>query len=80
MRKMFVCTLVCKISNYVWRHYVSAFCFRQKHDMAANAPIPKLVTGLFGGFAGACSVLGNTPLDVIKTRMQVRNRFLVTLL
>ena len=49
--------------------------------MAANAPIPKLVTGLFGGFAGACSVLGNTPLDVIKTRMQVRrSSFLVIML
>ena len=33
--------------------------------------IPILVTALFGGFAGACSVFGNTPLDVIKTRMQV---------
>ncbi len=32
--------------------------------------VPKLVVGCFGGFAGACSVLGNTPLDVIKTRMQ----------
>ena len=32
--------------------------------------VPKLVVGAFGGFAGACSVFGNTPLDVIKTRMQ----------
>ena len=28
------------------------------------------MVGVFGGFAGACSVLGNTPLDVVKTRMQ----------
>nr|CAH7768727.1 unnamed protein product [Callosobruchus chinensis] len=32
--------------------------------------IPKLVVGAFGAFAGACSVYGNTPIDVIKTRMQ----------
>merc|ERR1712136_255332 len=32
--------------------------------------VPKLVTGLFGGIARAASVYGNTPIDVIKTRMQ----------
>ena len=35
-----------------------------------NKKVPKLLVGLFGGFAGACSVFGNTPLDVVKTRMQ----------
>jgi len=29
-----------------------------------------LMKGLFGAFAGAASVFGNTPLDVVKTRMQ----------
>ncbi|XP_056637970.1 putative tricarboxylate transport protein, mitochondrial [Diorhabda sublineata] len=32
--------------------------------------IPKLLTGLFGAFAGACSVYVNNPVDVVKTRMQ----------
>ena len=35
-----------------------------------NKKVPKLLVGLMGGFAGACSVFGNTPLDVVKTRMQ----------
>ncbi|UJR09274.1 hypothetical protein I4U23_013519 [Adineta vaga] len=35
-----------------------------------NDPVPILITGVFGLTAGAASVFGNTPLDVVKTRMQ----------
>ncbi|KAK6642149.1 hypothetical protein RUM44_013872 [Polyplax serrata] len=35
-----------------------------------SAPVPKLLVGLFGAVAGAASVFGNTPIDVVKTRMQ----------
>jgi len=32
--------------------------------------VPKPVVAVFGAMAGGCSVLGNTPIDVVKTRMQ----------
>ncbi|EDW16019.1 putative tricarboxylate transport protein, mitochondrial [Drosophila mojavensis] len=35
-----------------------------------NKSVPKLLVGAFGAVAGAASVFGNTPLDVVKTRMQ----------
>ncbi|KAI3413600.1 hypothetical protein GPALN_011089 [Globodera pallida] len=35
-----------------------------------NVPVSKLMVGLFGGIAGAASVYGNTPIDVVKTRLQ----------
>ena len=52
------------------RFYVMETCkdWYRKGDPTAH--VPKLIVGMFGGFAGACSVLGNTPLDVVKTRMQ----------
>lgn len=36
----------------------------------ADRQVPYYLLGLFGAVAGGASVLGNTPVDVIKTRMQ----------
>ncbi|CAF0842192.1 unnamed protein product [Adineta ricciae] len=44
--------------------------YRQYTMKGPNAPVPVLITGVFGLMAGAASVFGNTPLDVVKTRMQ----------
>jgi len=39
----------------------------------SNKAVPKLFVGMFGAIAGGTSVLGNTPIDVVKTRMQNGN-------
>lgn len=44
--------------------------YRKYTHKGPNDPVPILVTGIFGLTAGAASVFGNTPLDVVKTRMQ----------
>ena len=37
----------------------------------ATKKVPKPIIAAFGAIAGAASALGNTPVDVVKTRMQV---------
>jgi len=44
--------------------------YRELTGKDANAPVPIGITGFFGVIAGAASVFGNTPVDVVKTRMQ----------
>ena len=57
-------------SNQAIRFYVMETLKHWYRDGDNSKTVPKLIVGMFGAFAGACSVLGNTPLDVIKTRMQ----------
>merc|ERR1719228_954006 len=63
-------TMMKQGSNQAIRFYVMETCKDWYRGGDASKPVPKLIVGLFGGLAGAASVLGNTPLDVVKTRMQ----------
>jgi len=63
-------TIMKQGSNQAIRFYVMETMKDWYRDGDPNKKVPKLVVGLFGGVAGATSVLGNTPLDVVKTRMQ----------
>jgi solute carrier family 25 citrate transporter 1 len=66
-------TMIKQGSNQAIRFFVMETLKEQyrKYTMKGqNAPIPVIITGIFGLIAGATSVFGNTPVDVIKTRMQ----------
>ena len=66
-------TIIKQGSNQAIRFYVMETLkseYNKYKRVDANAAVPVLVTGLFGVIAGAASVFGNTPVDVVKTRMQ----------
>lgn len=66
-------TIIKQGSNQAIRFYVIETLkseYRKRNKLDANAAVPLLLTGLFGAVAGAASVFGNTPVDVVKTRMQ----------
>lgn len=56
-------------SNQAIRFYVVE-SLREWYKGDSGKPVPKYMVGIFGGIAGAASVFGNTPIDVVKTRMQ----------
>ncbi|XP_032395078.1 tricarboxylate transport protein B, mitochondrial [Etheostoma spectabile] len=57
-------------SNQAIRFYVMTSLRNWYKGDDPNKAINPLITGVFGAVAGAASVFGNTPLDVVKTRMQ----------
>ncbi|XP_064108246.1 putative tricarboxylate transport protein, mitochondrial isoform X2 [Macrobrachium nipponense] len=63
-------TILKQGSNQAMRFYVMETCKDAYRGGDPTKPVPKLIVGLFGGLAGAVSVFGNTPIDVVKTRMQ----------
>lgn len=63
-------TIMKQGSNQAIRFYVMETLKDYYRGGDPSKPVPKLIVGLFGGIAGTASVFGNTPIDVVKTRMQ----------
>lgn len=70
MYKGVVPTIAKQGSNQAIRFYVMYMLNNAYRKGDDSKKIPPYLTFLFGGIAGACSVFGNTPIDVVKTRMQ----------
>lgn len=63
-------TILKQGSNQAIRFFVMETLKDKYRGGDPSVPVPKLVVGMFGAVAGAASVFGNTPIDVVKTRMQ----------
>lgn len=63
-------TIMKQGSNQAIRFYVMESLKDLYKGDDPKKPVPKMLVGAFGAVAGAASVFGNTPIDVVKTRMQ----------
>lgn len=63
-------TIMKQGSNQAIRFFVMETLKDMYRGGDSKKSVPKLVVGTFGAVAGAASVFGNTPIDVVKTRMQ----------
>ena len=64
-------TILKQGSNQAIRFFVYTSLKKYFQDGDNTVDIGNLRTFCIGGIAGATSVFGNTPIDVVKTRMQV---------
>lgn len=65
-------TILKQGSNQAIRFFVYSWLKKWFQGGDNSKDIGPLKTMFCGGLAGAASVFGNTPIDVIKTRMQVQ--------
>lgn len=63
-------TIMKQGSNQAIRFFVMETLKEMYKGEDKKKPVPKYIVGIFGAIAGAASVYGNTPIDVVKTRMQ----------